>query len=621
MATPSAQPPSASPMTRSSTISTTWAHPTPGEDPESSLVAAVEGACNEIIYTVGAKGFLQERFGSAERATPFARWMLEKFPMRQDVLYQLDDQVPHMIEDEIGGERPIALHPCYFSFSEDCSVKPSPEMDTSRRLVEEILHHGFITSSEPVLAFKMEKPWPPTAKDDYHKNILEQVAPGSTLHLPKVIEPFSFGQIKGQARCINLLLVLSVLFEDAPDLDFVEHLPKLHASVNTIWSFAVQCGTQQDRMFMNFTISHRSAIRRAPHVVMWVQTLLKLNLQGKGEFANIVKAWNCNASKGNQLVGSKAVAVKALMEDTPEEVLHMICKHVSRWGWGACAYSDDCLGLKKGLPGTKTKHQSGITINHTAESMLLRFKLINKEWEDRLSHQRRKLTKHDMEERAEWSGMIIYLRDEALRTTALNKDEVNAALLKEFADNNTQLILELQGAMITKTTVDQISLIKEMLMTRSALSSNSAEVERQRDLTDSLQVCNFTVAMKQLESDAKAVCIYHQKQSSYESAVYWRELDWRKDQYNFYESKALKFFQDHVELWDITGKHTDLIRKITSFKQKAASTNSKHSSDVSTVAFLNWSTTCSIKMADMRTQATMMGFMGGSDETNTIGEL
>ena len=109
MATPSAQPPSASPMTRSSTISTTWAHPTPGEDPESSLVAAVEGACNEIIYTVGAKGFLQEMFGSAERATPFARWMLEKFPMRQDVLYQLDDQVRHMTEDEIGGGRPISL--------------------------------------------------------------------------------------------------------------------------------------------------------------------------------------------------------------------------------------------------------------------------------------------------------------------------------------------------------------------------------------------------------------------------------------------------------------------------------------------------------------------------------
>ena len=60
--------------------------------------------------------------------------------------------------------------------------------------------------------------------------------------------------------------------------------------------------------------------------------------------------------------------------------------------------------------------------------MLLRFKPINKEWEDRLQHQRRKLIYHDMEERAEWSGMIIYLRDEALRTTALNKDELNAAL-------------------------------------------------------------------------------------------------------------------------------------------------------------------------------------------------
>ena len=82
----------------------------------------------------------------------------------------------------------------------------------------------------------------------------------------------------------------------------------------------------------------------------------------------------------------------------------------------------------------------------------------------------------------------------------------------------------------------------------------------------------------------------------------------------------MKFFQDHVELLEITAKHTDLIRKITAFKQKVASTNSKPISDVATLAFLNWSTTCSIKMANMRTQATLMGFLGGADDRNTMGE-
>ena len=82
--------------------------------------------------------------------------------MQEDIMYQLADTVPHMTEADIGGERPMALHPCYFSFSDDCSIKASPEMDTSGRLVDGILNHSLITSSEPFLAFKMENSWPPT---------------------------------------------------------------------------------------------------------------------------------------------------------------------------------------------------------------------------------------------------------------------------------------------------------------------------------------------------------------------------------------------------------------------------------------------------------------------------
>ena len=48
-------PCSASPVTRSSTISTEWAHPTPGVDPNGILLAAIEAAAHEVIYAIGAK--------------------------------------------------------------------------------------------------------------------------------------------------------------------------------------------------------------------------------------------------------------------------------------------------------------------------------------------------------------------------------------------------------------------------------------------------------------------------------------------------------------------------------------------------------------------------------------
>ena len=149
-------------VSRASTISTTWAHPSTPGSTTTTLKEALHGAANEIINLVGPKAFLLEKFQDPSQATAFGRWVLEKFPLRDDVLYQIGDNSTALSEHEIGGERPLALHPSYFSFSEDCSVKPAPEVNTSTRLVEGILQDGFLTSAEPVLAFKMVEAWPQT---------------------------------------------------------------------------------------------------------------------------------------------------------------------------------------------------------------------------------------------------------------------------------------------------------------------------------------------------------------------------------------------------------------------------------------------------------------------------
>lgn len=349
-----------------------------------------------------------------------------------------------------------------------------------------------------------------------------------------------------------------------------------------VWSFSLKAGTAQDQMFLNFGISHRSAIRRAPSVVTWVQVLQKLKVAGSGTWTQVVKEWNSKAAKTNQLTGQKAVAVKLLMDSTPSEVFAKISEHTSKWGWAASAFSDECLAQRKAMPGSKIKFDCGVTTAVSAESMLLMFKLINKEWDERLPHMRRKFTKKDMEERVEWSTMAVYIRDEAARATLLTKDEIDNTLLHEFEDNNTQLILEIQSAMVSATKPDQISVIRDQLVKRSSSTAASArlDMETQQSLTNSLEDCNFTVAMKQLESDSKALRIHQQKQSSYESAVYWRELDWRREQYQFYEAKATKFFHDHVHLQSIQAPIADIIRKFSQFKNDISHKLSKTVADV-----------------------------------------
>ena len=89
-----------------------------------------------------------------------------------------------------------------------------------------------------------------------------------------------------------------------------QYLPKFYETVRVIWPCALKPGTAQDNIFLNFSISHRCSIRRAPSVVTWAQTLNKLKLAGASTWAQIVKEWNAKVAKSNQLTGQKATAVK-----------------------------------------------------------------------------------------------------------------------------------------------------------------------------------------------------------------------------------------------------------------------------------------------------------------------
>ena len=71
-----------------------------------------------------------------------------------------------------------------------------------------------------------------------------------------------------------------------------------------------------------------------------------------------------------------------------------------------------------------------------------------------------------------------------------------------------------------------------------------------------------------MDSDLKVVCIYQQKQSYYESAVYWRELDWRREQYQFPEVRSTKWFWDHVVLHNLEAPIHEILRKFIMVKAR-----------------------------------------------------
>ena len=81
-------------------------------------------------------------------------------------------------------------------------------------------------------------------------------------------------------------------------------------------------------------------------MLTWVTSLKHLQQWGPDPNA-VVKEWNLESTRSNQITGNKASAVRLLLTSMPPTVLEVLQRHVSRMGWSAAFASDDLLAEKK----------------------------------------------------------------------------------------------------------------------------------------------------------------------------------------------------------------------------------------------------------------------------------
>ena len=61
-------------------------------------------------------------------------------------------------------------------------------------------------------------------------------------------------------------------------------------------------------------MSHRGALRRAPSCITWVCVLEKFQKEhGERDHTALIKAWNAQNAKSNQIVGAKAHPVENIL--------------------------------------------------------------------------------------------------------------------------------------------------------------------------------------------------------------------------------------------------------------------------------------------------------------------
>ena len=68
----------------------------------------------------------------------------------------------------------------------------------------------------------------------------------------------------------------------------------------------------------------RGSIRKAPDVITWSIDLAKLRAAGDKDAGTIIKAWNTEASKQQQLLGAKAQTLKNVLDLMPPEILDKV---------------------------------------------------------------------------------------------------------------------------------------------------------------------------------------------------------------------------------------------------------------------------------------------------------
>ena len=140
-------------------------------------------------------------------------------------------------------------------------------------------------------------------------------------------------------------------FQDGADLD--KYQPKLGGSARRINVQFLKFNTLREQVFHRNKIDARGSIRKAPNVISWTLALAKLRAAGDKDAGAVIKAWNAEASKQQQLTGGKVQAFKNVINLMPMDVLHdVVVPAVSELSWEKCPWTDEAFSIRCIYPGS-----------------------------------------------------------------------------------------------------------------------------------------------------------------------------------------------------------------------------------------------------------------------------
>jgi hypothetical protein len=308
---PSGHPPivamASAPVSPGGSSVAAWAEPP--LCPDSAKTEFVEKAIRELgvlsKLSGGPANYLQEQMPDPSHQSDFATFLWNTFPEADDALYHHSGPLPNVSDDDLSHALPVCVHVAALGYHKNCSLKPPPGSSLFGQLTEQILMDGFLTSGDPLLVVQptmdcgLVQLWPPEVV-------------GS-----EPLRTASLGYVKGMARTSSLLMLLHYCFKNSVDLKTVH--PQLYTSVLKIFVHHMPSQTKQDEALKNLKLSARGSIRKMANVIQIAQIIKNLCEHGMNDFTGFVRKWNQMSGRSHQIVGRRAMSLKLLFEQAPED--------------------------------------------------------------------------------------------------------------------------------------------------------------------------------------------------------------------------------------------------------------------------------------------------------------
>jgi hypothetical protein len=363
--------------------------------------------------------------------------------------------------------------------------------------------------------------------------------------------------------------------------------PTFYKSILQINTIVMSFPTRRDAVFENFKLSNRGAIRRPPSAITWMVALDALKKDGDGDASAVVKTWNSQTAKSNQLLGAKAQAVKNLM-DMPRLVKECIVRITADLGWEMGPWSEDALASKRlcvGYTPRSTNKQWNDRQKVTEESALMTVKYLHAEFLKMAAGCRRKFNKVMVEEVAACAALAWNLKAEVQQAVPISDEMIQEGWISRFNDADPAVFTEVSMALHERSdsfTVRSCStlaaLIESHMKVMPVQASSSVSVS-----SSSVEAAMFELHMSQIQYDLQACRVFKTKMSTFFGALNHVKLDWKLKAFKENRAAVESYISSLLRL-EVMESAEDIHRMLNKFKNELL--KSFQTSDKSVVLLL-----------------------------------